>query len=219
MTWLGQRDDSMLETPPNPNDSRISIQESWKKTFRNIVILTVGLYILMGVTTTPQTMDPRMSTWQTEQDTNPYMTYNDLSNTDKIKYTLNGWISTLFSLYIIYIIAKLRSTMRHTYSIPETSCLCCYQIGICGNHTRDGIQICGRSVGSIDGSSIPLGWEDVCCSLWCPMCVSAQMARHTVDYHQNQASCCNCVGVHGWDEDDAYVGLEGGVGEGAVLIV
>ena len=148
-----------------------------------------------------------------------YMTYNDLSDMDKIKYTLNGWISTLFSFYIIYILVKLRATMRKTYSIPEESCLCCYQLGLCGNNPREGIQCCGHSLGNIDGSAVPVGWEDVCCSLWCAICVTAQMSRHTVDYRQKKGVCCNNVGAYEWDDDDAYVGLEGGVGEGAILVV
>eukprot|EP00956_Cyclotella_meneghiniana_P042637 scaffold248806_cov109-Cyclotella_meneghiniana.AAC.1 len=77
----------------------------------------------MAVTSTPQTMDPTMvstmDTKMTDDEQFEYITYNDLSNTDKVKYTLNGWISTIFSFYIIYILVKLRATMRQTYSIPE----------------------------------------------------------------------------------------------------
>lgn len=216
MTWLGRRE--VVEG--SVNDSRASVDEGWRSTFRTLVILTVSFYVLMGVTTTPQTMDPGFSVVddkEQQQQQPEYLTYDDLSDIDKIKYTLNGWISTAFSLYIIYILAKLRATMRRTYSIPEESCLCCYQLGICGNNPREGMQCCGRSIGNDD--DIPIGWEDVCCSIWCPMCITAQMARHTVDYRERRGACCNDVGVYGWDEDDAYVGLEGGVGEGALLAV
>jgi hypothetical protein len=155
---------------------------------------------------------------------NNYITYNDFSTADKIKYNLNGVISALFSFYIVYIITKIRATMRRMYSIPEENCLCCYQLGgICGSSSniRDGIECCGKSLTTGDG--IPIGWEDVCCSIWCNMCVTAQMARHTADYRERRGACCNSVGVYGWDEDEAYNscgGLGGeGVGEGAVLVV
>ena len=89
-----------------------------------------------------------------------------------------------------------------------------YSLGLCGNNPRDGI--CGNSSSS---GSVPIGWEDVCCSFWCPMCVTAQMARHTVDYDERRGVCFNSVGVEGWDDDEAYAGVEGGVGEGSVLVV
>lgn len=218
MTWSGRRD---YEFERNANDSHDLVRESWRDSFKNLVGLTIAFYVLMAVTTTPQTVDPTMSSSLDEVDEKhpEYITYNDLSEVDKIKYTLNGWISTLFSFYILYILVKLRATMRKTYSIPEESCLCLYQTRVCGNNPRDGIECCGRSVGSIDGSSIPIGWEDVCCSLWCPVCTTAQMARHTVNYGDMRGTCCNEVGVYGWDDDDAYSRLEGGVGEGAVLVV
>lgn len=193
------------------------MDESWKNAFRNVVLLTVSFFFLMAVTTTPQTVDPAgvVVDEKQRQQQPDYITYDDLSEIDKIKYTLNGWISTLFSFYMIYIITKLRATMRQTYNIPEENCLYCYQLGICGNNPREGMECCGSSVGTDD---IPIGWEDVCCSVCCPMCVTAQMARHTVDYRERKAACCNSVGVYGWDEDDAYAGIDG-VGEGAVLVV
>ena len=219
MTWLGQRFDTMERN--NVNDSRVVVHEPWKNTFRILVVITVSFFVMMAVTSTPQTMDPTMvstmDTKMTDDEQFEYITYNDLSNTDKVKYTLNGWISTLFSFYIIYILVKLRATMRQTYSIPEENCLCCYQLGICGNNPREGIQCCGYSVGQADGTII--GWEDLCCALWCSMCVTTQMARHTVDYREKPGKCCNDVGVYGWDDDEAYVGLDGGVSEGALLVV
>ena len=217
MTWLGQRESG---SERNMNDSRAQIQEAWRNTFRNLVVLTVVFFVLMGVTSTPQTLDPTMSAFDESKSNEPqFITYEQLSDIDKVKYTRNGWISAFFSVYVIYIIAKLRATMRQTYSIPEESCLCCYQLGVFGNNPRQGIECCGTPVGSVDGSSTPIGWEDVCCSIWCQLCVTAQMARHTVDYTEKKGVCCNSVGVYDWDEDEAYVGLEGGVGEGSVLVV
>ncbi|KAL3808919.1 hypothetical protein ACHAXA_004687 [Cyclostephanos tholiformis] len=45
------------------------------------------------------------------------------------------------------------------------------------------------------------------------------MARHTVDYEERDAACCNTSGVADWDDDEAYVGVEyGHVLEGSVLV-
>ncbi|KAL3822937.1 hypothetical protein ACHAXA_011652 [Cyclostephanos tholiformis] len=92
-----------------------------------------------------------------------------------------------------------------------------------GNHDpRDGI--CGTDDDN-DGarwctSGVVVGWEDVCCSLCCQLCTLAQMARHTVDYEERDAACCNTSGVADWDDDEAYVGVEyGHVLEGSVLVV
>ncbi|KAL7474567.1 hypothetical protein ACHAW6_000539 [Cyclotella cf. meneghiniana] len=222
MTWLGQRD-SLPQTERNSNDSRVSIREPWRDTFRNMVALTVVFFFFMAITSTSETIDP-VATFLNDdkqsENNHSHITYDELSDLDKVKYTINGWISTLFSFYIIYIVAKLRATMRQTYSIPEESCLCCYQMGVCGNNSREGIVCFGRSIGSIDSSTnAPIGWEDVCCSLWCQMCVTAQMARHTVDYEDRRGVCCNNVGVEDWKEDDAYIGIEFGAAEGSVLVV
>jgi hypothetical protein len=219
MTWLGQR----TPTTGSINDSRTDVDELWRNTFRNLVVLTVVFYLLMSMTSTPQTMDPTMPSLSGFNATTaidgssgqPHIiTYDEMSASDKVKYTLNGWISTFFFVYTMYILIQLRATLRHVYSIPEESCLCMYSLGLCGNNPRDGI--CGNSSSS---GSVPIGWEDVCCSFWCPMCVTAQMARHTVDYDERRGVCFNSVGVEGWDDDEAYAGVEGGVGEGSVLVV
>lgn len=220
MTWLGQRLVSGDESRNHANNSPASVREPWKNTFRILVGITVSFLVLMAMTSTPQTMDPTMvSTMdkKTDDEQLEYITYNDLSDTDKVKYTLNGWISTLFSFYIIYILVKLRATMRQTYSIPEENCLCCYQLGICGNNPREGIQCCGHGIGQADG--VIIGWEDLCCAICCSLCITTQMARHTVDYRDKPGKCCNNVGVYGWDDDEAYAGLDGGVSEGALLVV
>jgi Cys-rich protein (TIGR01571 family) len=40
-----------------------------------------------------------------------------------------------------------------------------------------------------------LGCEDICCSFWCGCCTLAQMARQTVDYDLEQATCCTNDGL------------------------
>jgi len=41
------------------------------------------------------------------------------------------------------------------------------------------------------------GCEDCCCALFCSCCTITQMARHTVDYNVQKASCCNGTGLSG----------------------
>jgi hypothetical protein len=133
---------------------------------------------------------------------------------------LNSWITSLFGSYMFYILIQLRATIRSVYSIPEESCLSWYQLGIFGTNPHEGI-VCPAFVPNetVCTANVPVGWEDVCCSLWCQVCVVAQMARHTVDYGQKDAVCCNDTGVTEWEEDEAYDGVEAGVGEGSVLVV
>eukprot|EP01082_Thalassiosira_pseudonana_P012367 g11283.t1 g11283 contig5:520994-523971(-) len=100
MTWLGQR----TPTTGSINDSRTDVDELWRNTFRNLVVLTVVFYLLMSMTSTPQTMDPTMPSLSGFNATTaidgssgqPHIiTYDEMSASDKVKYTLNGWISTL----------------------------------------------------------------------------------------------------------------------------
>ena len=211
MTWVGQR---TVTTPignnNNINDSRMEIDERWKYTFRNVAIVTLLFYGITLLSATP------------DDDVN-----NQLSEVDKMKFTVNSWITSLFGIYIFYIMIQLRATIRYVYSIPEESCLFWYQLGICGNNPREGICGSGRSSSSSSSSNkcctsgVPIGWEDICCALWCQFCIVGQMARHTANYGEKKAAICNTTGVHNWDEDEAYVGLEEGghAGEGSVLIV
>lgn len=190
MTWLGQRTHDG-DGSVNLYDSRIGTDERWRDTFRNIAIVTV---LFFGYSLTTATVDMGV---------------------------LDTWITTLFAVYVLYILIQLRSTLRHVYSIPEESCLFWYQLGLCGNNPREGV--CG-SGGNDNGSKlcaagVPVGWEDICCALWCQLCVVAQMARHTADYEEKEAVCCNNVGVLDWDDDEAYEGVEAGIGEGSVLVV
>jgi hypothetical protein len=39
------------------------------------------------------------------------------------------------------------------------------------------------------------GNEDVCCSLFCPCFVAAQMLRHTTDYDTYPSTCCTETGI------------------------
>jgi Cys-rich protein (TIGR01571 family) len=39
------------------------------------------------------------------------------------------------------------------------------------------------------------GCEDCCCAFWCGACTVCQMARHTADYSQYNASCCTETGL------------------------
>ena len=215
MTWLGKR--TRDETTGNLNDSRVETDDSWKNTFRNIVIVTILFCGINILTATPTGMEDGMDI-KTVGNMDETPNYESLSDSDKLKITINSWMSTLFGFYIFYIIVQLRATLRHVYSIPEQSCLFWYQLGICGNNPREGI--CGSGKGSkLCTAGVPIGWEDVCCAIWCQCCVAAQMARHTADYSQKKAMCCNSVGVLQWDDDEAYAGVQEGVGEGSVLIV
>ncbi|KAL7471239.1 hypothetical protein ACHAXS_011547 [Conticribra weissflogii] len=194
MTWLGFR-----TRGNHPRDDR------WKSTFSIVVKLTIAYYVL-DVITSPA--DPE-------------------TGDDDVNVTLNSLIGSAMFLYTTYVLIQLRATLRHVYSIPEETCLCLYEMNLCGNNPRDGI--CGSgSGGEDDGSAstrlctsgVAVGWEDVCCAFWCPLCVAGQMARHTVDYEdgRRRAVCCNNVGVENWEEDEAYEGVVR-VGEGSVLVV
>lgn len=204
MTWLGQR---MFTGGSTMNDSRMDTDERWKNTFRNIVIVTVLFFGIASLSATPATV--------IDLDHDAQSAYDQLSDVNKAKYTINSWISTVFGVYIFYIMIQLRATLRHVYSIPEEHCLCCYQLG-CGSNPRDGV--CGGE-SKLCTAGVPIGWEDICCAIWCQVCVVSQMARHTVDYEEKSALCCNTVGVVDWDDDEAYEGVEAGVGEGSVLVV
>lgn len=213
MTWLGQRT-YLRNNNHNLSDSRTEIDERWRNTFRNIVIFSVLFFVVITVLVPAPQFDP--------SDPN---SFDDLSESEKMKYSINSWLSALFGFYIFYLMVQLRATLRHVYSIPEETCLCLYQCGICGNNPREGI--CGSGKGKEEGSKlctagVPVGWEDVCCAIFCPMCITSQMARHTVDYDYRRATCCNSVGVSSFMEDEAYEGIDDaftGVGEGRILVV
>lgn len=184
MTWLGQR--TRNGDNGNLNDSLIETDERWKNTFRNIAVVT----FVFGGTLLLTTVNPAVS----DSTLNQSAYYNQLSGVDKTRYIINSWISTLFGIYLFYILIQLRATLRYVYSIPEESCLCWYQLGIFGTNPRDGV--CGSGSGDSNKlctAGVPIGWEDICCALWCQLCIVGQMARHTVDYEKKDAVFCNNV--------------------------
>lgn len=213
MTWLGARTRSNVDDSNYLNGSRIQAPgEPWKDTFRKLAIATVVFYGIILFTA-----DPAQNTLDQE------VIYNQMSDTAKAKHILNAWSASLFGFYIFYILIQLRATLRHVYSIPEESCLCWYNVfRVCGSNSRDGV--CGSSGGSSSNklctANVPVGWEDICCAMWCQLCIVGQMARHTVDYREKDAVYCNNVGVGDWNEDEAYDGVEqASVSEGSVLVV
>ncbi len=178
------------------------MDEGWRHSFRNLVLVWFLYYVLSSMTYVP-VGDPT-----TVPVVGEINAYDQLSAADKVKYNLNSFVTALFGFYVFYILVRLRATVRHAYRIPEETCLCLYR----GSDPRDGV--CNSNSG---GVGAPVGWEDACCALWCGCCVAAQMARHTADYGAKRGVCCNDVGVEGWEDDEAYEGEA--VGEGSVLVV
>mmetsp|Transcript_36848 Transcript_36848/g.88879 ORF Transcript_36848/g.88879 Transcript_36848/m.88879 type:complete len:345 (+) Transcript_36848:195-1229(+) len=204
MTWLGQR---AVATSATSQDGR------WRYTFRNIVLLIVLFYGIMPLITPT----PDLEEFPVDSDS-PAATYDDLSDTDKVKYNIQKMLSAVFGAYFFYLMIRLRATIRQAYSIPEESCLCLYRLGC---DSQEGVLggFCGDSEACCS-DAVPIGWEDICCAIWCQLCTVAQMARHTADYEEKRAVCCNAVGVGDWEDDEAYEGVETGrVGEGSVLVV
>lgn len=146
--------------------------EEWKFTFRNVVILVVVFYGVMGLTTT----SPTFTTTTIDADDDGSL--NDgrhihkievhedpLSAIDSFRYRVNRNVSIIFFVWTVVVLTRLRRAVRERYAIPEERCSGC---------------------------------EDVCCSFWCTMCTVAQVARHTSDYDEEQAMFCNDTGVaHG----------------------
>jgi PLAC8 family len=46
-----------------------------------------------------------------------------------------------------------------------------------------------------ESEQCPTGCEDVCCSIFCPCFVVAQMMRHTADYDSYRGQCCSETGL------------------------
>mmetsp|Transcript_18076 Transcript_18076/g.28353 ORF Transcript_18076/g.28353 Transcript_18076/m.28353 type:complete len:341 (-) Transcript_18076:578-1600(-) len=207
MTWLGQRTHVRTSTSANLSDSRTEVDQRWKSTFRNILLVLVLCIVLLTVVfPAPPMEDP------TDPDA-----YDNLSVEEQRNLTINKLLSALFAFYFFYLLVQLRATLRHVYSIPEQSCLCLY----CGSNPSDGIFCSGDGRNRLCSAGVPVGWEDVCCAMCCPLCITSQMARHTVDYDYRRATCCNSVGVSTYMDDEAYEGIENGgvVGDGSVLVV
>lgn len=204
MTWLGRR--------------TIAVDESWRKTFRNLAAAAVVYYVLMALTQT----SPEVETLFDDVDDDDLNNLKHMhfivhppTGIDLVKQQLHRLIQTGFGLYIIYLLVQLRAAMRHTYSIPEKNCLFLYGLGVCSNE-RDGV--CGDNTSGICTAGVPVGWEDIFCAIWCQLCVIGQMARHTSNYQSKQAVCCNPTGVSEWEDDEAYEGVSTEIGEGSGLV-
>ena len=238
MTWIGRRtnvsDDGTTLLASNLNDSRIEANDRWRHALRDVVVVTALFLAVAAATSVPDRGDDDDDDDGDDDSSRHRRGHDDRPSTgaDEVMSAINSWTGAIYGFYIVYVIAQLRATMRHVYSIPEESCLCLYKLGLFGNDPREGV--CGPSGGigccpgdgdGDDGSrwctsGAPVGWEDVCCAVWCQFCVLGQMARHTVDYGERRAVCCSATGVSDWDDDEAYEGLESGhVGEGSVLVV
>ena len=231
MTWIGRRTNASEGgrmyhgESNNPNDSRIEVDDRWRCAMRDVMIITALFIVLATATSTAANDDDDDENDDYSTKISPEYRRDVTSDTgiDDVKYAINSFASAVYGSYLIYVTMQLRAVMRRAYSIPEERCLCMYEACPLGNHDpRDGI--CGTDDDD-DGarwctSGVAVGWEDVCCSLCCQLCALAQMARHTVDYGERDAACCNSSGVADWDDDEAYVGVEyGHVGEGSVLVV
>jgi len=46
-----------------------------------------------------------------------------------------------------------------------------------------------------EANQCPAGFEDTCCSVFCPCCVAAQLMRHTADYNATPGRCCTATGL------------------------
>lgn len=205
MTWLGRR--------------TIAVDESWRETFRNLAAAAVVYYVLMALTQTSPEVETLFDDDDDDDDDlnlkHMHFIVHPLTGIDLFKQQLHGLIQTGFGLYIIYLLVQLRAAMRKTYSIPEKNCLFLYGLGL-GSNERDGV--CGDNTSGICTAGVPVGWEDICCAIWCQLCVIGQMARHTSNYQSKQAVCCNPTGVSEWEDDEAYEGVSTEIGEGSGLV-
>ncbi len=248
MTYIGRRtnvsDDgtTLLFTASNLNDSRVVVDDRWRNALRDVVIVTAVFLAVAAATSTPDDRGDDNDNDDDNSRRDRRGKHDDRSSytagADEVMSTIHSCTGAIYGFYITYVIVQLRATMRHVYSIPEENCLCMYRLGLFGNDPREGV--CGGP-SSVNGcgccpdphddgdgdnsrwwctSGVPVGWEDVCCAMWCQFCILGQMARHTVDYGERRAACCSGSGVSDWDDDEAYEGVESGhVGEGSVLVV
>lgn len=250
MSWLGHRSHTLEAGGGGGSldDSRVELDERWRYTFRNVVIITTVFFAVTTFLSSMEEEDIITPPMEEGEDFDEYIervvadaindsdedgTNNDMK--DSIVSSINSFLSFLYGTYITYVMIQLRATMRHVYAIPEQSCKCWYALfggSQLQQHLRDGAEgnacgNCGYISERCCTADVPVGWEDICCAFWCQCCILGQMARHTVNYDERNALCCNEVGVTNWDEDEAYDGVDktrsGGrsrvVGEGSVLIV
>lgn len=251
MSWLGHRYHRFEHGggggASSLDDSRIEMDERWKYTFRNVVVVTALFIAVTSFLSSMEEEDVITPPMEEGEDFDEYIQRvvadaiqandeDDTTGKETLASSINSFLSFAYGTYITYVMIQLRATMRHVYAIPEQSCKCWYALfgtqqrrrldggtdnegNVCGN--------CGYISDRCCTADVPVGWEDICCAFWCQCCILGQMARHTVNYDERNALCCNEVGVANWDEDEAYDGVDktsgGGrsrvVGEGSVLIV
>jgi hypothetical protein len=244
MTYVGRR--GALPHRYDPNDSRIedANDDRWRYAIRDVLLIT-GMYVALAFVTSPSSSVANDRHDDDEYDENVDDDGGDGTTSssswggiDGFKYAINSLASVAYVMYTVHVTSQLRAVMRRAYSIPEEQCLCVYELCPGGGNDDPRQGICGSGGGGsrddedendignggrwCASSGVPVGWEDVCCSIWCQTCVLGQMARHTVDYDGRDAAWCNATGVSDWDDEEAYyyAGAEyGRVGEGSVLVV
>lgn len=245
MSWLGHRShklnaDGGGRRGGSLDDSRlVGLDERWRYSFRNVVIVTTLFVVVTTILSSVEEEGEDLDEYIQRIVADAINDDDDDPNNsvkDSLASSINSFLSFVYGTYIIYVMIQLRATMRHVYAIPEQNCKCWYALfgGLWQqsllDNTREEGNVCGNC-GYISErcctADVPVGWEDICCAFWCQCCILGQMARHTVNYDERNALCCNEVGVNNWDEDEAYDGVDkisgGGrsrvVGEGSVLIV
>ncbi|KAL7430702.1 hypothetical protein ACHAXH_004422 [Discostella pseudostelligera] len=248
MSWLGHRYHRFEAGggASSLDDSRIELDERWRYTFRNVVVVTAIFFVVTSFLSSMEEEDVITPPMEEGEDFDEYIQRvvadaiqandeDDTTSKETLASSIDSFLSFAYGTYITYVMIQLRATMRHVYAIPEQFCKCWYALfgtnqrqrldggtdegNVCGN--------CGYISERCCTADVPVGWEDICCAFWCQCCVLGQMARHTVNYDERNALCCNEVGVANWNEDEAYDGVDkksGGVrrrvvGEGSVLIV
>lgn len=92
----------------------------------------------------------------------------------------------LFGVWTVYALCRVRRNMRARYQIKEERCIGCE-----GESLLFSFHSCKLRSVLNNLLFLPL---DVCCSLWCGCCVTAQMLRHTGDYETYPGTCCSSSG-------------------------
>lgn len=133
--------------------------DAYKNTFRNMWIIAISYAIF----------NTFLSCKEPEFEVNDAQELNVTEpDCPRWQRSLNWIISTMFGLYTLFILTKLRQAVRQRYKIPTERycCVCC----------------CG-----------PI--EDFCCAVWCSCCTIAQLARQTADYQRDRPACCSKDGL------------------------
>ena len=97
MTWLGQRT-HFRNSSVNLSDSRTEVDQRWKRTFCNVIlVLVLSVVLLTIVFPAPVLDDP------TDPDA-----YDNLSFEEQRNLTINKMLSALFGFYFFYTMVQLR---------------------------------------------------------------------------------------------------------------